>query len=79
MFGGGEFDLTGIRPGDGAHLTAIAVFGGIEIIVDPGTQVTMSGFSLAGSRDIEVTPGDGPAFSLRAIAILGSVEVKERR
>ena len=77
MFGGGEFDLTGTRPGDGAHLTAVSIFGGIEIIVDPGTQVTMSGFSLFGGREVKVRPGDGPGFTLRAVAIFGGIEVEE--
>ena len=77
LAGGGEFDLTNIAPGDDAHLTAIAIFGGIDITVDEGTQVTMTGFSLLGGRDIDVTPAtDGPVIHLRAIAILGSVHVK---
>lgn len=77
LFGGGDFDLTGTRPGDDAHLTAVSIMGSVEIKVDPGTQVTMGGFSFLGSRDVKVTPGDGPAFSLRAVAIFGSVEVEE--
>ena len=52
--GGGEFDLTGVVPGENAQLTAVAIFGGIDIIVDEGTQVTMSGFSLFGSREVKV-------------------------
>jgi len=76
--GGGEFDLTGIEPGDGARLTAVAILGGIDIFVDEGTQVTMSGFSLFGSRDIDVKAGDGSAIAVRAYAILGGVDIKER-
>ena len=56
FLGGGDFDLTGVEPGPGAQLTAIAVFGGIDIIVDEGTQVTMDGFSLFGSREVEIVP-----------------------
>ena len=76
VFGGGEFDLTGVVPGEGARLTAVAVLGGIEIKVDPGTKVTMSGFSLFGGREVKVRPGDGPPIALRAFAVLGGVEVK---
>jgi len=76
FLGGGDIDLTGIAPGDGAQLTAIAIFGGIDLIVDPGTQVTMTGFSLFGSRDVEVVPTDGPAVHIRAFAAFGSVDVK---
>jgi len=76
LLGGGDFDLTGVEPGEGAQLRAIAVFGGIDIIVDPGTQVTMNGFSLFGSREVDVMPADGPVVRVRAYAIFGSVEVK---
>lgn len=76
FLGGGDFDLSGVEPGAGAQLTAIAIFGGIDIIVDEGTQVTMDGFSLFGSRDVEIVPADGPRLHIRAYAIFGSVEVK---
>jgi hypothetical protein len=76
LLGGGDFDLTGVTPGPDAQLTAIAVMGGIDIIVDEGTQVTMDGFSLFGSRDVEVAPASGPAVHIRAYAVFGSVEVK---
>lgn len=76
FLGGGDFDLTGVAPGAGARLTAIAVFGGIDIVVDEGTHVTMDGFSLFGSRDVEVVPADGSAIHIRSYAIFGSVEVK---
>ena len=74
--GGGDFDLTEVAPGEDARLTAIAVFGGIDIVVDEGTQVSMSGFSLFGGRDVDVAAGQGPALHIRAVAVFGSVEVK---
>lgn len=74
--GGGEFDLTGVEPGDGARLRAIAIFGSIDIIVDEGTNVTMSGFSVFGSRDVKVTPGAGPHMGVRGVAVFGSVDVE---
>jgi hypothetical protein len=76
FLGGGDIDLVGVAPGEGAQLTAIAIFGGIDIIVDPGTQVTMTGFSLFGSRDVEVVPADGPVVLIRGFAVFGSVDVK---
>lgn len=76
FLGGGDFDLTGVEPGADAQLTAIAVFGGIDIIMDEGTRITMDGFSLFGSREVEVVPGDGPAVHIRSYAVFGSVEVK---
>jgi len=76
FLGGGDFDLTGIEPGEGATLTAVAVLGGIDIILDEGTQVTVSGFSLLGGRDVTVEPGDGPSVRVRAYAVLGGIDVK---
>lgn len=76
FLGGGDLDLSGIAPGDGAKLTAIAIFGGIDIVVDEGTQITMSGFSLFGGREVSVQIGDGPTVAIRAVAIFGGVEVK---
>ncbi len=31
LAGGGDFDLTGVTPGESATLTAIAVFGGVDV------------------------------------------------
>lgn len=76
LLGGGEFDLTGVTPGDGAKLTAFALFGSIEVLVDAGTPVTMSGFSLFGSRDVMVRAEGGAPIHIRGIAIFGSVDVK---
>jgi hypothetical protein len=76
FFGSGEFDLTQVEPGGNARFIATAVFGGINIIVDEGTRVTMSGFSLLGRREVEVVAGDGAAIQLHAIAVFGHIKVK---
>lgn len=78
VLGGGEIDLTASPPGPGAILTVVAVFGGIEIIVPPGTRVSLSGLSLFGGRSVTAVPGDGPELAVRAYAVFGGVEVKER-
>ena len=75
IFGGGEFDLTEVEPGENARLTALAILGGIDIRVAEGTQVTMSGGSLFGSRKVKVSTGSGPAIHIRGIAVLGHVNV----
>jgi hypothetical protein len=77
LLGGGELDLGASSPAPGAALTAVAVLGGIEIRVPPGTRVSMSGVSILGGREVKVTPGNGPELRVRAVAILGGVEVKE--
>jgi hypothetical protein len=77
FLGGGELDLGSSPPASGAVLRAIAVLGGIEIRVPPGTRVSMSGVSLFGGREVKVTPGEGPELQVKAIAVFGGVEVKE--
>jgi hypothetical protein len=78
VLGGGELDLTSSPPGPDARLTAIAVFGGVELIVPRGSRVSLSGFSLFGGRDVEIEQGDGPELKLHAVAVFGGVDVKER-
>jgi hypothetical protein len=78
MLGGGDVDLTASPPEGGeGRLTAVAVLGGIDFIVAPGTRVSLSGMSLFGGRSVKVSEGDGPTIRLRAIAVLGGIEVKE--
>ena len=76
LAGGGDFDLTGIEPGENARLTAVAIFGGIDVVVDDNTNVTMGGFSLFGSREVTVSGGDGPTIRVRAFALFGGIDVK---
>ncbi len=75
LLGSGDFDLTGVQPGDNPRLTAAAILGSINVVVDEGTNIALSGFSLFGSRNIKVTGGDGPTIRLRGIVFLGSVNV----
>jgi hypothetical protein len=76
LLGGGDLDLTASAPADEASLTAIAVLGGIDVRVPPGTQVALSGLSLFGGRDVKVPPGDGPTLRVRAFAVFGGVTIQ---
>jgi len=76
LLGGGDLDLGAVTPAADARLTAIAVFGGIDVRVPAGTQVAMSGLSLFGGRDVKVPPGDGPTIGIRAFAIFGGVTIR---
>lgn len=79
VLGGGEIDVTSSPPSpDGAQLTVVAVLGGVELSVPHGSRISMSGLSLLGGRETKIEPGDGPEIAVRAIAVLGGVEVKER-
>lgn len=66
------------------ELTVIAMMGGVEILVPPGLRVECEGFGIMGgfegrsqSGDAE-HPGD-PTLRIRGVAIMGGVEVTERR
>jgi hypothetical protein len=78
VLGGGEVDLTASPPEGEGKLRAVAFLGGIEILVPPGTEVSLSGLSLFGGRSVKVSEGGGPKIKLNAIAIFGGIEVKER-
>jgi hypothetical protein len=79
VLGGGEVDLTASPPdGNEGRLTAVAILGGIDITVAPGTRVALSGMGLFGGRSVKVSEGEGPMIRLKAVAIFGGVEVKER-
>ncbi len=76
LLGGGDLDLGAAMPADDARLTAIAVFGGIDVRVPAGARIAMSGLSLFGGREVKVPPGDGPTIRIRAFAIFGGVTIQ---
>lgn len=83
--GSADLDLrqAELPPGGAPSVTAVAVLGSVEIVVPAGTEVELRGVSLLGRRRVEV--GAGPAgkaglvLAVRAVALLGSVEVVSRR
>lgn len=76
LLGGGDLDLGEVTPADDARLTAVAVFGGIDVRVPAGARIAMSGLSLFGGREVKVPPGDGPAIRIRAVAIFGGITIR---
>jgi hypothetical protein len=77
LLGGGQVDLTNVASGENPSLTAIAIFGGMDVLVEEGTNVNMTGFSILGGREeADIAAGDGPAVRIRAIAIFGGVKVR---
>jgi hypothetical protein len=57
-------ELTSSPPApDGAQLTAVAVLGGIEVRVPPGSRVSLSGLSFLGGREVTVAPNGGPEIA----------------
>jgi hypothetical protein len=77
ILGGANVDARA-RPGEGATLTFVAVFGGSEVKVARGARVSPAGFSFLGGRKIETEPGDGPEIAVRAYTVFGGLSVTDR-
>jgi DUF1707 SHOCT-like domain/Cell wall-active antibiotics response LiaF, C-terminal len=64
------------------EITAVAVMGGIEIVVPEGVEVEVTGFAFMGGRSEHVTetrvlPG-APRIHVRAFALMGGVDVRSK-
>jgi hypothetical protein len=84
LMGGVELDFREARlPAGETWVTAVAIMGGIEIIVPPGLPVSVRGLGLLGAVDeyehsVEEAGPDTPRLVVTALACMGSVEVKAR-
>jgi predicted membrane protein len=76
IFGSVELDASATTPGPERAVRAFCLFGAVKLVVPEGARVHAAGASVLGSREVSVTPGDGPEVRLNATAIMGSVEVK---
>lgn len=85
IFGGVTLDLRGARPAaDGAVVTATAAFGGIDILVPRGWNITTSGTPLFGGVDDKTDrtvdpPADAPTLHVDALALFGGVAIKHEK
>ena len=83
VMGGCEIDLRHVDvEGGEIHVRAIAVMGGIEILVPDGWEVELSGLAVMGGKEAKVRdapprPG-APVVRVRAYALMGGVEVKSK-
>ena len=83
IMGGIELDLRKAEiVGHQLEITAFALWGGIEIIVPEGISVDVSSVPLMGGidanlPDVPLLPG-APHIRVRAIAIMGGIEVKAK-
>lgn len=86
MWGGAELDFREARfPPGTTQVHILALMGGVEIIVPPGVHVScdgigiMGGFTQAGETGAaEADPG-APSLRITGVAIMGGVDVTERR
>lgn len=84
VMGGTELDLRNAEfDGDEIHITAMAIMGGIDIIVPEGVEVEMTGLAIMGGKDSKVRPGPrvpgAPVVRVLAFALMGGVNVRNKR
>lgn len=77
-----DFREAHLAPGV-TEVNALAVMGGIEVVVPPGTYVESDGLAIMGGfenvDEHAVAPGpDDPVIRVRGLAVMGSVEVTVR-
>jgi class 3 adenylate cyclase len=83
VMGGCDMDLRHAEiDGPEVVITAVAFWGGVQIIVPEGFDVELEGFSFMGGRDLKLrnvprVPGS-PRIRVRGFAIMGGIEVKSR-
>lgn len=79
VFGGAEIDLADATIEGEATLDAVALFGGVEVLVPQGWRVVMDGPAIFGGHDSHVpapTDPDAPTLRVRATALFGGVEIR---
>jgi class 3 adenylate cyclase len=83
VMGGCDMDLRQAEiDGPEVVITAIAFWGGIDIVVPEGIDVELEGFSFMGGRnirirDVPIVPGS-PRIRVRGFAVMGGIDVKSR-
>lgn len=83
VMGGSDIDLRGAEvAGPEIVITAVAVMGGVEVIVPEGVEVELNGFDLMGGHDeqladVPTRPGT-PLVRVRAFSLMGGVTVKSK-
>ena len=82
VFGGAVLDLEDAHPEPDARVDALALFGGVDVVVPPGWRVTISGLPIFGGyedktrQDGVALPEDAPQLRVAATAIFGGVTAK---
>jgi hypothetical protein len=83
FMGGVDLDLrTATLSSQVTTITAVAIMGGVEIVVPPGIRVESNGFGFMGAWENhahdEVLPPDAPVLRVRGFALMGGVEIKTK-
>src|SRR5437763_11355581 len=83
VMGGCRLDLRDAEiTGSLLAITAVAVMGGVTIVVPEGIEVDVSGLSVMGGKDVRVAdmpprPGT-PVVRVRVLSVMGGVTVKSK-
>jgi Cell wall-active antibiotics response 4TMS YvqF len=80
FMGGAEIDLReAILPPGEIEIAVFTIWGGVEIIVPPGTEVDVSGVAVMGAfeqhRGTTAAPSGGPCVRVTGFALMAGVEV----
>jgi class 3 adenylate cyclase len=83
MMGGCVLDLRAAQlSAPVTTITAVAIMGGVEVIVPPGVRVEMHGLPIMGGWSNRVReeglPPDAPQVHIRGFALMGGVEARTR-
>jgi len=80
VFGDSTLDLReAVIDGDEIEISAEAIFGEVNIIVAPDSRVELSGVALFGDKRSQLTEAaspSGPLVQVKAVAIVGDVNVR---
>ncbi|MFP4384444.1 MAG: LiaF domain-containing protein [Spirochaetia bacterium] len=80
VFGGCDLDFReAVIPAEGCTVRVNCAFGGADIIVPPGVNVSVNGFAIFGGFDSKGVEGDypnAPHINVTGFAVFGGVDVK---
>jgi class 3 adenylate cyclase len=84
IMGGAEIDLREAEfDVPELHITAIAIMGGVSIIVPEGIDVDLGGIAIMGGKDAKLAPvpllPGAPRIRVTAVCIMGGVDVRSKR
>jgi hypothetical protein len=84
LMGGDDIDLRGAElESNEITITAVAIMGGINVIVPPGFDAELTGFALMGGNDNRVPrqelPASAPRVHVRAFSLMGGTNVRMGR
>lgn len=83
LFGGATLDLRGAHIDRHARVDALALFGGVDVLVPPGWRVVLRGLPIFGgyedkTRSDGTLPADAPVLTVNATAVFGGVSVTDK-